>query len=211
MAAFKLFFSRVSPFCYYKSVQWQKVDVRGYARLFHRNPIKVLTPEEGEKLNKPTLHYEEPLTHARKTVQSPQQKFPEQTNRRFNNANSSVNLSRNVTIEENILQGKKTQDKSQSSFFDSNKNTLSRKGAKFLIKSGSYEKSHFMVDGQKLEIVTDKIIAERKLRFCINLYHHFFNHTIFNITTIFSVLSCKMSSQAKQGRHLGKSYWKGNA
>lgn len=150
-------------------VLYQKVDVRGYARIFHRNPIKVLTTEEAEKVNKPTLYYEEPPTNRRKIGQSqpPQHvKFAEQTNNRFNNNTSpSFNLSRNSFIEEGTWEEKRSKDTTKSSFVDSKK-TLSRKGAKFLIKSGSYDKSTLDIGGEKLEVITDKIIAERKLRYC---------------------------------------------
>lgn len=157
----------------HKNVAWRKVNVKGYARIFHRNPVKVLSVEEAERLTKPSAIYEEPQT------------FSGRNNDKYNRTRKNVDDV--ISATENFKDPNSAEDnefrKEKSDFFKKKKlsNATSnshgevvRKNVKHdpkgLVKIANHastaEMKTFITCGEKIEmkVISDKQTAERKLR-----------------------------------------------
>lgn len=151
--------------------------MKEYARIFHRRPIKILTSEEAVKTNKSSLFYEEPQTltrsneverHSLKTRRkvgvSKHSSGPNYSSSNVNKEfdqkpkfSQQVKLYNNASSSNNPTRGQIDLKKDKAASLTSSKD----------VKLGSSaDLKTIMVCGEriKMEVITDKLIAERKLR-----------------------------------------------
>lgn len=158
----------------YKNVAWRKVNVKGYARVFHRNPIKVLSVEEAKNLTKHSAIYEEPETLSGKNnhKHNHTRDHVGEFIRKTENSDASVSVGntkfrpeRDFSVKNKKL-SKATSNLHGEVVKESDKHET--KGSEKLSHSSPAVCKTFMhsCGGEKVElkIIFDKKTAERKLR-----------------------------------------------
>lgn len=138
-------------------LRWTTVNSRDYARIFHRNPIKVLTSEEATKLSKPSLVFEEKSSFN-------ENKFT--LNPSFEKKGQGPGESRNNDSNYKTERNEQKSFDTPKKFNSTKKNTFTKSTENFQ-KHSKDATATVKIDGLPNPYVTDKIFAERKIRYLL--------------------------------------------
>jgi hypothetical protein len=136
------------------NIWYIKVDVRGFARKLHRNPVKILSSEEAKKLsNKPSLIFED----SKSDVSAPNNKEQTRSNN-FAVEHPSRTTAKYEKKKDADLIEKNTRSTPKPHLVDAKKKHDTNRNFK--------DKITVLACGEQIkqDIITDKLTAERKLR-----------------------------------------------